>query len=192
MKVHPRARGAAWSRTPEMNQPSASSPLARGRSSHPDARRLARWSMPASAGARSRTLRLANRARFIPARAGQPPFPGPRACGAASVSRAARSSGTGSSPPARGSRHLVIAQLLRPGFIPARAGQPRSGGPSLRCAWVHPRARGGVRSRGRSTRAAARFIPARAGQPTERCRNVCSIRVHPRARGAASATGHAP
>ena len=129
----------------------------------------------------------------------------PRACGGARVDAYVRPFEVGSSPRVRGSRVGELADEVDEGFIPARAGEPRSASTSGSRSTVHPRACGGARSAGHSSGSPPGssprvrgslelrpfdgprdgFIPARAGEPRGTRRRSRSRRVHPRACGGA-------
>ena len=109
----------------------------------------------------------------------------------------------GSSPRGRGTRELVERPLVRPRFIPARAGNTLAHRDPGLASTVHPRAGGehhssiitclisfGSSPRGRGTLTSAvknhlrgRFIPARAGNTRFRRVSGRSGSVHPRAGG---------
>ena len=113
------------------------------------------------------------------------------------------SSGPGSSPLARGTRHRPQAPGRFHRFIPARAGNTGPSWPPCRCGTVHPRSRGehgadpkrNPRSAGSSPLArgtpswepgryaAGRFIPARAGNTSRTRPSRPRSAVHPRSRG---------
>ena len=135
--------------------------------------------------------------RFIPARAGNTPYPRhrlpripvhPRAGGEHHCPTCAPMPFPGSSPRGRGTPDMAYAGATYPRFIPARAGNTRPGRPPRRSPPVHPRAGGehmtgappltdtsGSSPRGRGTRpyrgscrGVHRFIPARAGNTASR------------------------
>ena len=190
--VHPRSRGEHPRRPVRAASLSGSSPLARGTRQRP---------------ARARRLR-----RFIPARAGNtvdtpaacPPSPvHPRSRGEHPCRSCIPPGAYGSSPLARGTRGSAERWPPTSRFIPARAGNTASPGPSSRGCSVHPRSRGehqGRRLRGgravgssplaRGTRpecgcsvCRVRFIPARAGNTGCCTREPRWSTVHPRSRG---------
>ena len=205
LSVHPRACGGAPSvrrRSPEVG---GSSPRVRGSPTRRSTRRPS--SSRSTAGAEGR-------ARFIPARAGEPGrscarWPAgrvhPRACGGADPRLARRARGRGSSPRVRGSHGVLEDAGVLPRFIPARAGEPRSRPRSASTCGVHPRACGGASAsaqasalrRGSSPRvrgsrelsvccpSRVRFIPARAGEPLVPRPAHQRAQVHPRACGGA-------
>ena len=150
--------------------------------------------------------------RFIPARAGNTPprvprNPAgpvhPRACGEHTSIDAVERDRSGSSPRVRGTQEAAYRSGMWFRFIPARAGNTRSGiaGPARRS--VHPRAcgehptglimydmRAGSSPRVRGTRMKRarsgrplRFIPARAGNTGLRGSQPRNRTVHPRACG---------
>ena len=109
----------------------------------------------------------------------------PRSRGATIASKASTMALWGLSPLARGNPTDEIPHLMRPGPIPARAGQPENGDGKLLPLGAYPRSRGatkeyagriwydeGLSPLARGNRigaahdsAARRPIPARAGQP---------------------------
>ena len=147
--------------------------------------------------------------RFIPARAGntrsspreRPPTPvHPRPCGEHSIASCPRSTGSGSSPPVRGTRGERRERGQRRRFIPARAGntafasmaavsssvRPRPCGEHTRCHYVaipvvgsSPPVRGTLATAVR-TEWRRRFIPARAGNTVIWPPVALSAAVHPR------------
>ena len=190
--VHPRSRGEHLRPRDELPDEGGSSPLARGTRAAlahgPDPERF----IPARAG---NTARLASSSCWVPVH--------PRSRGEHDLDLNQKSAWFGSSPLARGTPEARGAGPEPERFIPARAGNTRSGSPCRARWWVHPRSRGEHRGRlwparfrtgssplARGTRAhsgrhrsGSRFIPARAG-------NTCPSRgssrrapVHPRSRG---------
>ena len=184
LAVHPRSRGEHTRLMRISPKSTGSSPLARG--------------------TRTATVRPERRVRFIPARAGNTTAPRPawdtltvhpRSRGEHICSASLPCRSAGSSPLARGTRHLQRADAGHHRFIPARAGNTRAATPRQTRRPVHPRSRGEhYRRRGgirmtdgssplaRGTRPGAerhglrhRFIPARAGNTVfERsCRALC-------------------
>ena len=127
----------------------------------------------------------------------------PRACGGTPAAGVSGSSMPGLSPRVRGNQTRVELSCWRPGSIPARAGEPRSGRAWTRLRRVYPRACGGTeleevkgvveqglsprvrgnRNRHRLWRPAERSIPARAGEPRAAPRLQPPSRVYPRACG---------
>ena len=150
--------------------------------------------------------------RFIPARAGNTPASGalpvlrtvhPRSRGEHAGRLPAALTPNGSSPLARGTRALDLVGRDPERFIPARAGNTRTGDARPRSTPVHPRSRGehGIQDRrcfrrcgssplARGTRPGTglgapvgRFIPARAGNTPVRPADPSGWPVHPRSRG---------
>ena len=190
--VHPRSRGEHPSGGGMSWATHGSSPLARG-------------TLPA--GKPVQTVR-----RFIPARAGNTSsvestsYSGtvhPRSRGEHRDRDVCRSSGSGSSPLARGTLYNPpwVEQVDR--FIPARAGNTGCPDPPRRVVSVHPRSRGehvlaaavvaasiGSSPLARGTLPVtdskvefSRFIPARAGNTGRVPRSTADYPVHPRSRG---------
>ena len=195
--VHPRARGERIIWQMRQDYEFGSSPRARGTG--------------------RRTAAPAGTPRFIPARAGngsssrlfsRSATVHPRARGERLRRLQVVGLSCGSSPRARGTVDRQIDERLGVRFIPARAGNGRTGRSTSSCMTVHPRARGergephriaqrraGSSPRARGTdlqplprRAGPRFIPARAGNGRGSRRRSRSASVHPRARGERSAT----
>ena len=150
--------------------------------------------------------------RFIPARAGNTSLytsssissaVHPRPRGEHTSRMKVLSSGTGSSPPARGTRRINRRVLAVQRFIPARAGNTGAGPGRSDSESVHPRPRGehpaiqqnahrydgsspparGTPEARRSCRLNGRFIPARAGNTHPRACSPEHSAVHPRPRG---------
>ena len=151
----------------------------------------------------------------IPARAGQPPPIGcntcaprayPRSRGATCLIPRNSSIESGLSPLARGNLQQRFFDAGDAGPIPARAGQPISGGtPSTICG-AYPRSRGATPRASELAASAAGLsplargnrlgrvahtdtlgpIPARAGQPNPGCLGGSCMRAYPRSRGATS------
>ena len=192
MPVHPRWRGEHLGVEKYVLRQRGSSPLARG--------------------TLERHVMHARLSRFIPAGAGntheRPALTGadavhPRWRGEHSMACMRMSSHTGSSPLARGTRHMWFCLILSLRFIPAGAGNTRLMGYGLTATTVHPRWRGehivmrwleapifgsSPLARGTPPGAAsdadvARFIPAGAGNTTWRPKHPPSAPVHPRWRG---------
>ena len=190
--VHPRSRGEHPAIVPPVPNICGSSPLARGTLIREHGRHLVHRFIPARAGNTVVGSRVRCSATVHPRSRGEH-------LSSVSASAAAR----GSSPLARGTRHLFLRQLQFRRFIPARAGNTRGTPCRMATRSVHPRSRGehmgwicwpkkyygssplarGTRRSRPRTRAMVRFIPARAG-------NTCGIRrarsrcpVHPRSRG---------
>ena len=190
--VHPRGRGEHSSPVIPTAASAGSSPRARG------TRLVAR--------------RAAERARFIPAGAGNTRCGGGRRCARPVHPRGRGEHGlqhghghgeAGSSPRARGTRACAHMSRTQKRFIPAGAGNTRPA-PSWRRAWpVHPRGRGehksapnwdavavGSSPRARGTRleppfvgGQIRFIPAGAGNTPASATPASRWPVHPRGRG---------
>ena len=111
--------------------------------------------------------------------------------------------GLGSSPLARGTHAVVVAEVGGVGLIPARAGNTPNGTLWKYSTRAHPRSRGGHPSTkaklydvsgssplARGTRSMTCFpllvvglIPARAGNTSTRCPIRTRSRAHPRSRG---------
>ena len=72
---------------------------------------------------------------------------------------------TGSSPHARGARHLLFLTRFRPGIIPACAGSTEEGRPRLRVLRDHPRTRGEHSRRSFITVSASGSSPHARGAP---------------------------
>ncbi len=199
--VHPRARGEHSRGLPVYVQAHGSSPRPRG--------------TPAQHG------RRLQKARFIPAPAGNTNQNSrvweanevhPRARGEHVARWSTSPPGFGSSPRPRGTPRDRGLEARRCRFIPAPAGNTRSSRGS-RTRWpVHPRARGEHRVRWYSAQAlvgssprprgtpkrevvgggAARFIPAPAGNTPTGTSRRSPVRVHPRARGEHTVTVRSP
>ena len=151
----------------------------------------------------------------IPAGAGEPRrFRGASSCGGAYPrgrggtrwSLLLFSALLGLSPRARGNRSDGAGRFDKLGPIPAGAGEPAPGAPSLRCSRAYPRGRGGtvaaeggmVGWRGLSPRARGNHlrprlsrhnrgpIPAGAGEPHRGCNVGGPGRAYPRGRGGTS------
>ena len=110
---------------------------------------------------------------------------------------------SGSSPPVRGARDVVVGFHVAVGLIPACAGNTEFWTCALTAAWAHPRSRGehmplllpklvesGSSPLARGTRLMARYgnillglIPARAGDTPVPRRSYTMFRAHPRSRG---------
>ena len=191
-RVYPRACGGTRTVAPPPNIPYGLSPRVRGN--------------PALARPLSRLQ------RSIPARAGEPRFlvaqkppprVYPRACGGTSVAQGCQSVIAGLSPRVRGNRLIRKGCLVRPGSIPARAGEPARHAPAAPGRPVYPRACGGTpwwalaaaaltglspRVRGNLRRVhpgahGRGSIPARAGEPTSSVASSTGSSVYPRACG---------
>ena len=233
LPVHPRAGGEHYACPVTRRRRYGSSPRGRGTRTDERAERFARRFIPARAGntapaelegafvhgssPRGRGTPFDSeegdeQRRFIPARAGNTGRRGfvarhdavhPRAGGEHQAPVPALLIAPGSSPRGRGTRARRPWTAPPRRFIPARAGNTRSGSASPTRAPVHPRAGGehhpksgrygqgiGSSPRGRGTRSwrasrnrFRRFIPARAGNTrTRRTRNRRRT-VHPRAGG---------
>ena len=190
--VHPRLRGEHPLANTIFTNPPGSSPPARG------------TLCDAEDGTQ--------KGRFIPACAGNTggatPMPchrsvHPRLRGEHRRRKTPRSSGLGSSPPARGTREMRGWSTLLARFIPACAGNTPLASPRLPCTSVHPRLRGehsytissfpfclGSSPPARGTPhirdgdgAAFRFIPACAGNTRASEWRQSPHSVHPRLRG---------
>ena len=186
-------------------------------------------SSPLARGLRSRHWRSSGRLRIIPARAGftathrrrlRPGPDHPRSRGVYSSSSWSRSSGTGSSPLARGLRLDRQIDALGGGIIPARAGFTTVGPSPTAPSSDHPRSRGvytsaatnqapssgssplarGLRVAHRVRGGRPRIIPARAGFTSTMRAIIAARSDHPRSRGvyggpprpAATASGSSP
>ena len=200
---HGRSPRAAWAY-----------PRSRGATSISMARTLDMWGLsPLARGNRHHLAVSVVQVGPIPARAGQPsfqprgsccPWAYPRSRGATvhlSVGIARRK---GLSPLARGNRQHADARVVRPGPIPARAGQPASRAASASSRGAYPRSRGATLlswlalllflglsplARGNPTGSQrlvtySRPIPARAGQPHHAQVVVDACGAYPRSRGA--------
>ena len=192
-QVYPRTRGATSVMALKWALRSGLSPHARGNREHYD--------------------RVPPRERSIPARAGQPTcrctdsrvrgvYPRTRGATLKRVHHA--SALRGLSPHARGNRCCAGRPSGARGSIPARAGQPESGGSRWAGQWVYPRTRGatqliattnvyieGLSPHARGNRLATSLrirdsgsIPARAGQPVTPASRHPLSGVYPRTRGA--------
>ena len=93
---------------------------------------------------------------------------------------------SGSSPRGRGSLEASLALRMGKGFIPARAGEPKSGAAKTIDGGSSPRGRGS-QDRGVGNQVVAGFIPARAGEPVVEQVAFVLVEVHPRAGGGAHA-----
>ena len=149
----------------------------------------------------------------IPARAGQPPWPGqsrsllgayPRSRGATAGVAASNASSKGLSPLARGNRTTGTVRGGGKGPIPARAGQPEVPGIKSPSLTAYPRSRGATSNRWRCRNSPSGLsplargnlprrvnrrihhgpIPARAGQPAAAAAPRHPKRAYPRSRGA--------
>ncbi len=210
--VHPRSRGERITCASIGSCGPGSSPLARGTVAYSGARYCASRSSPLARGTARPDPGNARPRRFIPARAGNGPSARhvmysasvhPRSRGERQRRATRRRKHIGSSPLARGTEFPQSEVPRQDRFIPARAGNGRSGRPRHPPATVHPRSRGErgrrptatARGRGSSPLArgtgappigenlGSRFIPARAGNGgsqdgPDRCQAV-----HPRSRG---------
>ena len=127
----------------------------------------------------------------------------PRACGGTSVSPPKKATAMGLSPRVRGNRPRGYYDRQWSRSIPARAGEPHTGGVISSSSRVYPRACGGTRNawrgiasvRGLSPRVRGNqplqdgnhtgvgSIPARAGEPGWRLYGMGPHRVYPRACG---------
>ena len=127
----------------------------------------------------------------------------PRSRGEHTSQTTSTAANPGSSPLARGTLVQRVQRRLRPGFIPARAGNTPRTRPTAPASPVHPRSRGehhvvpddldlddgssplarGTPWRSLSITGLLRFIPARAGNTSPACRVWRPASVHPRSRG---------
>ncbi|BCX82594.1 hypothetical protein MIT9_P2180 [Methylomarinovum caldicuralii] len=194
-QVDPRGRGGAEQERAELVQKRGRSPRARGSRIDPCSNLPLLRSIPAGAGEPFLLPHGAKVYRVDPRGRGGAPGPSPLA-----------EAVLGRSPRARGSPATGQSGALRPGSIPAGAGEPLDVGPGLGVGGVDPRGRGGALTelshlgggQGRSPRARGsrhdqaqpplhqRSIPAGAGEP--RCASISSspARVDPRGRGGAN------
>ena len=175
-------------------------------------------SSPLARGTQLPEHRLRHPDRFIPARAGNTPSPGPpgasatvhpRSRGEHTRRRTMHLTTNGSSPLARGTPLARVGRVAVRRFIPARAGNTRSSATPASRTTVHPRsrgehshasvtnsilvgssplARGTPRARG-ARRRSRRFIPARAGNTAPAISAKTGAAVHPRSRGEHEARG---
>ena len=197
---HPRLRGGNTMHATEPDGRSGSSPLARGKlisepSSFEDHRII-----PACAG---ETRMVARGRSFVTDH--------PRLRGGNPAETAVRSPARGSSPLARGKRHVRRNVPPARGIIPACAGETPAGAIELQGPRDHPRLRGGntpsslssATSSGSSPLARGKpppgtgrrrphgIIPACAGETRWRGRGACRRRDHPRLRGGNDGEGNA-
>ena len=190
--AHPRSRGEHWDINSRIWGRPGSSPLARG-----------------TLGG---IVSVGNRARLIPARAGNTPWSDsshsrmsahPRSRGEHHHQRSLTLADVGSSPLARGtlSSSCYRMKILR--LIPARAGNTHPGPKRSYLKSAHPRSRGehalssqkedypggssppvlGTRHPILSQPSRARLIPARAGNTKQVPAAASGARAHPRSRG---------
>ena len=149
-------------------------------------------SIPACAGEPTRGRTARSRAAVYP-----------RVCGGTANARAFCNWCEGLSPRVRGNRRVPSAQWLRPGSIPACAGEPAGSVPCNTAVTVYPRVCGGtigggvvkVQPHGLSPRVRGnlrrrylagrdvRSIPACAGEPAWGCRRPRMQSVYPRVCG---------
>ena len=154
--------------------------------------RSASGSSPLARGLLQRRRPRSDEVRIIPARAGstsqrssvsQPRRDHPRSRGVYSLLYQARQDGRGSSPLARGLRHLDRERPGRRRIIPARAGSTCCNWGRRGSATDHPRSRGvyaGIRLHHLDKR---RIIPARAGSTSYTSITTLTTWDHPRSRG---------
>ena len=190
--AHPRSRGEHMTETTLKLTEAGSSPLARGT-------RALRCSFGGLSG-------------LIPARAGNTlvrtlftrrSWAHPRSRGEHGTGCSAPSSVEGSSPLARGTRHLRRLRLRHIRLIPARAGNTCSCTRGRNGSWAHPRSRGehnndqaiitklagssplarGTLIPGGYALPGGGLIPARAGNTSPRLHRRTTFGAHPRSRG---------
>ena len=176
-------------------------------------------SSPRTRGTLQRPPRVAHLRRFIPAHAGNTPVAlaekrtstvHPRARGEHCQLAFGSTYTPGSSPRTRGTLRRPAGGRAEERFIPAHAGNTRSGRFAGRATAVHPRARGehgsrrrrrrrtpgsSPRTRGTPCRPAwpqplMRFIPAHAGNTAAAPPRPAHCAVHPRARGEHAGGNH--
>ena len=190
--VHPRSRGEHIGIVPWFAKPIGSSPLARGTRGADRFKTEFRRFIPARAGNTHYTTAAARFYTVHPRSRGEHP----RALWHSTPAN-------GSSPLARGTHALAQVHVVRPRFIPARAGNTARAERNTNPVPVHPRSRGehplrdrdggstgGSSPLARGTRAPApgtcpcwRFIPARAGNTDVPRPRGGGPPVHPRSRG---------
>ena len=104
----------------------------------------------------------------------------PRLCGEHIGTPNGRATHAGSSPPVRGTRIVTALRPFIERFIPACAGNTRSGYCGLRMATVHPRLCWGTHCPTVPRQFRQRFIPACAGNTLPVCTANPISAVHPR------------
>ena len=220
VRVHPRERGGAAGGTTVIVPKWGPSPRARGSPESDLDAVEGGGSIPASAGEPQSGLGLVMACGVHPRERGGARardrrrarrWVHPRERGGAGVPVESATSPVGPSPRARGSRGRRLPAPRRRGSIPASAGEPATYASRLPRPRVHPRERGGARSRtvateevqgpsprARGSRAPAPrprrrvgSIPASAGEPDARRRERRYRWVHPRERGGAWNRPHA-
>jgi len=130
--VHPRLRGGEPQHSAASARGSGSSPPARGRGAADQQQPVVVGFIPACAGESGQAWSPDQQSRVHP-----------RLRGGESPSRTMRTSWTGSSPPARGTRLTSAGEHVNHGFIPACAGESRMPSALPDASGVHPRLRGG-------------------------------------------------
>ena len=190
--AHPRSRGEHLSPSSSMLVPPGSSPLARGTRCSLSSRAFGSGLIPARAG----------NTDGVDTTAGQPRAH-PRSRGEHGITCAEYEDLAGSSPLARGTPRGLCRKCVRPGLIPARAGNTSSSDVVGRSRRAHPRSRGehgfllwcgvgglgssplarGTPSAGRKKPVRPGLIPARAGNTPVPPDGGVGEWAHPRSRG---------
>ena len=131
-RVHPRACGGNGSGSAHPSGFHGASPRLRGKPARILRRRIHRRCIPAPAGETNQAFR---RALF--------PWVHPRACGGNLNEAGVKAEIKGASPRLRGKLRRPVRAALRPGCIPAPAGETTASSAGLTRLTVHPRACGG-------------------------------------------------
>ena len=197
-RVYPRVCGGAFAECEPLEVFGGLSPRVRGSRVVATASRVRIRSIPACAGEPRTEIVTQSAVRVYP-----------RVCGGARSSRRISSRGLGLSPRVRGSRAGRGQGHIRPGSIPACAGEPKAEPRLTAIAGVYPRVCGGAhhrpppmmmlpglspRVRGSHGRPPPRAvypgsIPACAGEPARTAAAAIRIRVYPRVCGGAAGIG---
>ena len=176
-EVYPRPCGEAVPGNQIPRHSQGLSPPVRGSRPAGVPARVRPGSIPARAGKPRAPGRRPACSRSIPARAGKPPRRAgrscrarvyPRPCGEASGCGTYRPTGSGLSPPVRGSRRQEDRGLRIAGSIPARAGKPMGRWRSAGVGRVYPRPCGEARRRASITTSRMGLSPpVRGSHPCE-------------------------
>ena len=171
--AHPRWRGAHSSRCACRSARSGSSPLARGARQPPGAQETPTGLIPAGAGRTTRPPRRRSSRRAHP-----------RWRGAHDLVAQALPVEQGSSPLARGARHLHDLDAAVAGLIPAGAGRTPTRSSCPRAGWAHPRWRGAHAITQIDSTTWSGSSPLARGARLARSRPAGGRPAHPRWRGA--------